>query len=111
MRAIAEIKAEIKTLVEYDARINYLQNEGCEGYNQRHPKLRGLYNELEAAMDAAFAADWTVETTQARRAAWNAEIAKVAKNGKIDAADVTKIVDRLGYRMEDIVKAKKLHGM
>lgn len=58
------------------------------------------------ARDTAFAAEWTEEVTRARRAAWNAEVAKLPKGH-----GPAKIIAKLGFRMDDLKKAVALHNL
>ena len=79
-------------------------------------KVASLRDELAAIEQAeldAFASEWTADVTQARREAWNAEIRKLAaKHGRtIPGMEINDLANRLGYRMEDIVKAKAIHGI
>lgn len=56
-----------------------------------------------------FAATWTGEVLAARRAAWNAEVSKLS--GKVSNAVVADIERKLGYTMQDIARAKTMHGL
>lgn len=66
----------------------------------------------EAAEKAAFEAEWTVEVFTARRAEWNAEMAKLPKHAKgIKWEDVRALEQRLGYTMEQLKRAKAALGI
>lgn len=79
--------------------------------------LRAEYNdikdEIEDAKDAAFAAEWTKDVTIARREEWNGYIRAMidSKTGKISTADVNRKARKLGWGIDQINKAKALHGI
>ena len=55
---------------------------------------------------ALFAAEWTPEVFAARRAVWNAEVAKTKSYG-----DLAKLQKRLGYGPAELRDAKKILGL
>ncbi|CAM5418529.1 hypothetical protein ATER59S_02356 [Aquamicrobium terrae] len=66
----------------------------------------------EAAEQAAFAAEWTLEAFTARRAAWNTEVTKLPRTAKgLKFEDVRALEARLGYTMDDLKRAKALLGI
>jgi hypothetical protein len=74
--------------------------------------LRAELADTDKSEADAFAAEWTLEVTQARRAAWNAEVdASIAKGIKPDGRLAYKIEQRLGYTLDDLKRAKALHNM
>lgn len=112
MRTTTEIKAEIDTIRKAMNGYNRLVNEGGEGYVAEDQRIPALAAEFIVAQSAEFAAEWTVETTAARRAAWNAEVAPLVAAGKPVKPEVVKAVEtKLGYTLADIARAKKLHGI
>lgn len=112
MRTTREIQAEITKIRAADKRYNQVVNEGGEGY-ERDSVSDALRAEYLAAEQAEFAATWTAEITAARRAAWNAGVAKLtAEHGNsVMGHHVRALADSLGYTLADIKRAKALHGL
>lgn len=108
MRTFKQIQADIDAIRAKDRAYNRVVNEGGEGYN-RDSVPAALYAERDAADAAAFAAEWTIDVFMARRAAWNAEVAKLGAS--INARQFTGLQDRLGYKLADIRKAKTMLGV
>ena len=52
---------------------------------------------------------WTEEVTRSRRAAWNAEVAKLPKVGTAKAVAALKA--RIGFSVEDLKSAVALHNL
>ena len=121
-RTADQIKADIAKLdaeneewqkqIKQAKKVDRVQNEGGGGYShgdtladkhgREYIRRRGeLDNEL-------FAAEWTREVTEQRRAAWNAEVSKL-KNHTVSA--VGAIQRKLGYGPDAIKRAKALHGI
>lgn len=102
--------------MQTQAQIDRVVNEGGEGYSlavdQRDVKVaREYYSEVERK-NAEFAATWTLEVTQARRTAWNAEMqALISAGQQATARTIPPIVKRLGYSFEDIQRAKRMHAL
>lgn len=111
-RTAAEVSAEIKRIQAADRAHNRTMNEGGQGY-ERSTVPESLFAELAAAENAEFMAVWTSEVLAERRAAWNAGVQQLtAKHGRaIPAAAVAALESRLGYRVGDIARAKRLHGI
>lgn len=107
MRSTTVIQAEIEAIRTKDRAYNRIQNEGGEGY-ERDSVPDALKQEWLDAEKAEFAAEWTLEILTARRAAWNAAVARRAP--KTPAA-VAQLGADLGYRLQDIKRAKVLHGI
>lgn len=80
-----------------------------------YAEIERLEAEIKAEEDAAFAAEWTLEVTTARRADWNAFVRSLMdRNGKIAGRDMTKIYTRQGkqgWGVEQIKKAVALHNL
>ena len=101
MRSQNEIKSEIAKVQAAGKAMNKLQNEGRDGYNHANEtRLHELAAELQVVIDA----EWTVEVTTARRAAWNAAV-------KAGERNPLKIQAKLGFVMDDLRAAVKRHGM
>lgn len=111
--------SEIETkLNELDVqRKNYIAVQ-CEGYDHGTPwdqEINYFGSELalrmRAAADAAFAAEWTIETFSARKAAWNTEAAKLPRSAKgVKYTDIRALETRLGYTMDSLMRAKTMLG-
>ena len=76
-------------------------------------RRKTLEAELQARKDAAFAAEWTLEVTKERRAAWNQLVrsGELSKWGKIDLMAVRDQEERQGWTMSDLQHAIKLHNL
>jgi hypothetical protein len=79
----------------------------------RVAELRAELAAMDKAEAEAFASVWTRETTEARRAAWNAEGRKLlaAHGNRIPASEIYALRKRLGYGIDEIKRAKALHGI
>lgn len=109
MRSTTEIGADIAKAKSADRAYNRALNEGGEGYER--DSTEALEREWLAAQAAEFAAVWTLDTLNARRAAWNAEMmALSAKRVTMTPKLMDSIIARLGYSLSDIKRAKALHG-
>jgi hypothetical protein len=91
--------------------IDRTMNENGEGYSLAADQADQRAQASLLAMKDAFAAEWTAEVTAARRAAWNAEMAKLAaaKIAMTSKAQLA-IQARLGYTLADIKRAIALHA-
>ena len=108
MKSLNAMKAEIDEMLAADARMNALQNEGGDGYMHENPRLAALQHEYYVELKAAKVAEWDLETTKARRAAWNAAV----RSGKYESArEVRKIEADTGINMSDLLAAIKRHGL
>jgi hypothetical protein len=76
-------------------------------------ELDTLQAELKAEAEADFVAEWTRETTEARRAEWHALIksGKLSKNGKPWWACVREQEREQGWTMDDLKAAVQRHGL
>jgi len=113
MRTTTQIAAEIAKINAADRSYNNVINEGGEGY-ERDSVPQALRDEYSAAEQAEFAAAWTNDVTQQRRAAWNAAIAAIAaKYGErgMTAKRFADLQTSLGYKLADIRRATALHGI
>jgi len=112
MRTVTEIKAEIKKIEAEDMAYNRLVNEGRGGY-ERDSVPSSLRQELYAAIEAAFAAEWTPAVTEARKALWNASVKELSskQGGKVTHGQMAILAKKLGYGVDEIVKAKAINGM
>jgi len=115
-RTSKEVAAEFHEEKAKAEKMAKFQNESGEGYHFESPRMGELSTELRTAMkrekEEAFAAEWTTETTNKRREAFNAAIkAAPLKNGKIEIATLIKIQQKLGYTLEDIKKAKAINNI
>lgn len=111
MRTTTEIAAQINKIRVADKAYNRFVNEGGEGY-ERNSVPQALIDEYKAADKAEFLAVWTAGITTERRAAWNGAInAHVAKHGSNISVDQVKAIEQsLGYKLDDIKRAKSLHS-
>ena len=103
-----------KTEAKFDA----VHNEGGEGYNPIRANASEAIAKFEAEYaagaderSALFAAEWTLEITQGRRAAWNAFArANMTKQGlRVDIANSQQKAQ--GWRIDDLRAAIKLHNL
>ena len=109
MRSTTEISADIAKAKAADRAYNRVLNEGGEGYER--DSAEALQREYMAAEAAEFAAVWTLDVLNTRRAAWNAEmLALSAKRVTMTPKLMDSIVARLGYGLSDIKRAKALHA-
>lgn len=117
-RLAAERSASAKTpRTEYDI-LRELNALDCsiarESGIDNSAKIAALNAELAAlrsADDREFLTEWTLDVTNTRRAEWNTEIQKIVKNGKVPTAALGALIRKLGYDVDDIKRAKKLHGI
>lgn len=95
-----------------------IHNEGGEGYNTIRANASAEIAKFEAEYAAGaderaarFAAEWTMDTTQARRAAWNTFArANMTKQGlRADLANSQQTAQ--GWRIDDLRAAIKLHNL
>jgi hypothetical protein len=71
-------------------------------------------NKIRAEVDADFLATWTLETTQARRKEWNTFVNAELCGGPMTPEKYRKMHNKttqLGWGMEDLKRAVKLHGI
>lgn len=121
-RTMDQIKADIAKLdaeneewqkqIKRAKKVDRVQNEGGGGYShgdaladERGREYIRRRGELDKEL---FAAEWTRDVTEKRRAAWNAEVSKL-KSPTVSA--VGAIQRKLGYGPDAIKRAKALHGI
>lgn len=73
-----------------------------------YAELEAEYESLQAEIEAEFAAEWTVEVTQARRAIWNTW---ASSQKKINGCIVAQKELELGWSLEGLKKAIKLNSL
>ena len=103
MRDSETILNEIKAIKSYGAKINYLQNEGGEGFDHTEDTYN-LEKELSAAKKTEWVAEWSVDVTASRRTEWNALKVRGIK------AMISAERD-LGFSFSDLKKAIAHHNM
>jgi hypothetical protein len=101
MRTTTEIRAEMERMGDKSRAYVAGMLEGGEGYNPYDSKIDALIAEYEAVE----AAEWTVDVTTARRAAWNAEVKAMT------SPTAAKIAAKLGYTIDTLRKYIKLHNI
>ena len=98
----SETMTTAQTILERGRKMNNLQNEGADGYD--HTDRTALMVALKAQRIKRDA-EWTLETTVARRAEWN------DASRSISNATPKMIADKVGYKMADLVAAVTRHGV
>ena len=87
----------------------------CGTYNQAEiDDLYAQLREIEAEEEAEFLADWPLELTMERRAAWNARVKRGEFNNlyrKIDMQKVVKAEKTQGWTMTELKKAVQIHKL
>lgn len=117
-----ELDTKIASLTAAARLHDATHNEGGEGYNPYTVELEALKNQLsqelertaparKAAALAAEEAEWTVELTTTRRAAWNAWVRANAKGGKLAPAQVAIQIQAQGWSLEPLKRAIARHGL
>jgi len=95
-----------------------IHNEGAEGYNPVRANAPAEIAKFDAEYGAGaderaarFVDEWTLEITQARRAAWNTFArANMTKQGlHVDIANAQQ--EAQGWRIDDLRAAVKLHNL
>lgn len=86
------------------------ETEGNEIVDAREDGIRSQIAELQAQIDADFAAVWTVELTTERRERYN-EIARLKMADKITGIEFRRRVDALEYSIDDLRKAIKINNL
>ena len=110
MRTLKEVKKDIASVEAKGKRINDIQNEGYEGYdNTDYDALDKLFEEKRAIQ---FKAEWSLEQTVQKREAWNAEVRKIADRGwKINCARLEQLRDKLGFSGDELKDAMGVHNL
>lgn len=81
-----------------------LMNEGGEGYRISD----NVFEKLMKIKDDIFRETWDKETFEKRRQEWNSEVKKYGD--KFNFKSLQEVEKKLGYRKEDMIKAKSIHG-
>lgn len=83
-----------------------------EAIEEKARSLQAQVEELKQQKEAAFAAEWTMEVTEQRRADWNAMV-KSGKFGtkRIDGNAVAEQVRKQGWGPAELKKAIALHDL
>ena len=100
----------LRDLERYDSSIA----RECGTYNaDKVAALNAELADLRKSADDKFLAVWTIDELNYRRAAWNAEMDKIRATGAkgLTPIQFAKIQKKLGFTLDDIKKAKKLHGI
>ena len=102
MRTRDEVTAEMAQVEAAGRRMNRFQNEGGEGYDHTDTaRIDRLYDELQQSIRA----EWTLDVTLVRRAAWNAAV-KAATNPTARA-----IERATGIDLDELNAAVKRHSI
>lgn len=113
--SLSEVKEYIKELDKGRRTYNNIMNEGGEGFNpfDNEPAYERAHDRIKQIQSEEFAKEWTKEKTNERRSMWNSEGAKLPRtpNGMVKISDINALEKRLGFTVEDIKKAKLLHGI
>lgn len=120
MRTLEQIMTDLNALKAKAGRYDAGLNDGGEGYNPHHDAIRQLEREYDQVAEAeaeariavirqAEAAEWTLELTQERRAAWNAWVK--AQGATIHPSQVAAQIQRQGWSVEALKAAIKRHGL
>ncbi len=80
-----------------------------EQIKKQQAKVRGIEDEIKAAQEAKFEAEWTLEVTKARRETWNAWARSL--KGSISNAELLSQEEKFGFTFQDMKKAIKLHRL
>ena len=81
---------------------------------ERAPRVAALQariSELRAANQVAFLAEWTVDVTRSRRAAWNTFVATIPANPAERNEAVWRQEARQGWTMADLKRAVTAHNL
>lgn len=83
------------------------------GYNLDAEKTRKEAAAIAAeAAKEAFASTWTLKVTEDRREQWNSRmVTEKAKGKKMYPGDIRKIEAEMGFKMDDLQRAVKLHKL
>lgn len=113
MQHIENLKDQIAKEEQKEKNYNRLINEDGEGYYAQSPKLKTLRQQLYFAEQDSFAAVWTLEVTLKRRDVWNSEVQAMLKKyaGKASRQAVLNAQEKVGFTMDELSKAVKLHKM
>jgi hypothetical protein len=96
-----QARAAARKAAEYDRVVN----EGGQGYETSEAHVDRI---LEISK-RLFAAEWTREIFDARRAIWNTRVSKLG--AKITMQQVYALEAELGFTQTQLMSAKALHGV
>ncbi len=80
-----------------------------EQIKKQQAKVRGIEDEIKAAQEAKFEAEWTLEVTKTRRETWNAWVRSL--KGPISNAELLGQEEKFGFTFRDMKKAIKQHQL
>lgn len=107
MRTSKDIQNEIEEIRKKDKAINYLQNEGGEGYEQDSVP-ESLLTEFYTAKEKEFWNEWTVETFNKRRKQWNEYVLSFdGQEGKVSLKQIVDFKNKNGWNLYDLKKANE----
>lgn len=105
--SVATMTEQAKSLKTERDNWNTLQNEGAtDGYNPYDDKLADILTQIAKAKTEE---EWTKETTEARRAEWNAIMKQ--RTEKMTHHDIKAIEKQVGYTMTALKNAVKNHAL
>lgn len=125
-RTVEQIKAELAAAelayntamdaVRHLKAIDRVQNEGGEGYSQHEAACERLHDQhfpgIKVLRRELFAAEWTLEVLEQRRATWNDAVKPWVEARKNPSTkELLALQTRLGYTLADLRAAKDLHGI
>lgn len=105
-QTLNSLKAARQAAMQKAKSYDRFANEGSEGFSTAEEVSQKYFELISAAEDAVFAEQWTLEHLNAERARWNAEAGQIKNNAQLAALE-----KKLGIKFNDLVKAKKLHGI
>ena len=101
-----------------EKKFDAIHNEGGEGYNPIRANASAKIAKFEAEYAAEaderatqFAAEWTLETTQARRVAWNTFARANMTPRGLPADLANNQIKAQGWALDDLRHAVKLHNL
>ena len=80
-----------------------------EQIKKQQAKVRGIEDEIKAAQEAKFEAEWTLEVTKTRRETWNGWVRSL--KSPISNAELLEQEEKFGFTFRDMKKAIKLHRL
>lgn len=98
---LEQAKADARKAAAYDRMVN----EGGEGFETAEKHVDRVF-EIAKRL---FAAEWTREVFDARRAVWNARV--TALGAQVTIQQVQALEAELGFTQSELKSAKALHGV
>lgn len=111
------LKTEYDQLTAQAKQYNATNNEGADGYNPFDSKIAALGEEicnLEYADKVAKQdAEWTIDVTVGRRAAWNSEIKSLSAADKLLPKGIllNNLAQKLGFKLDTLNKYVAKHNL